>query len=183
MLYKKLIQCFSFLLLLLIIVSCSENKATPTKKVNNSSDIENADLVSWNIDVLFIDSSYTKAILKAKRARIYNERMETLLDSGLVLDFFSKITNKRISNLIADSAKIDDKTKDMIAKGNVIVVADSSQTKLETSLLLWNNKTQKLYSTEFVKITSPGQNLQGYGFESDLNLDHYKIFKVSGDQK
>jgi len=34
-----------------------------------------------------------------------------------------------------------------------------------------------------VRITSPDEKLQGYGFESDLNLTNYKIYKVSGETK
>jgi hypothetical protein len=48
---------------------------------------------------------------------------------------------------------------------------------------MWDNGSQKLYSTEFVTITSPNEKIQGYGFESDQNLTNYKIFKVSGVKK
>ena len=82
-----------------------------------------------------------------------------------------------------DSAEIDDRTKNMLAKGNVLVWSDSSRTKLETSVLHWDNKTQLFYSTEFVTIDSPEEKIQGYGFESDQNLKYYRIFKVSGEQK
>lgn len=163
--------------------SCKENKVVP--KTNNFSEELGVppDVVSNDIEVIFVDSSYTKAILKAKRARVFNERMETLLDSGLRVDFFNKQSGAKVSTLTADSAKIDDKTKNMIAKSNVVVISDSSQTRLETNILQWDNASQKLYSTEFVKITSPKENIRGYGFESDVYLNHYKIFKVSGEQK
>jgi LPS export ABC transporter protein LptC len=108
---------------------------------------------------------------------------ETYLDGGLQVEFYSRSSGKRVSFLTADSAKIDDRTKNMLAWGHVVVIGDSSHSRLETSILHWDNKTQKLYSTEFVKITSPGEKLQGYGFESDQNLTNYKIFKVSGEQK
>jgi LPS export ABC transporter protein LptC len=139
--------------------------------------------MSWDVDIMFYDSSKIKARLKAKRARVYQQKMETLFDKGLEVDFFSIQTGKRNSRLTADSARIDDKTKNMVAFGNVIVISDSSNTKLETQLLHWDNKTQKFFSNEFVSITSPTEYIQGYGFESDANLTNYKILKVSGEQK
>lgn len=170
-------------ILTLNLLSCNE-EYKPVDKIKQV--MENKilpDQTAADFNVEFVDSNYTKAILHGKRAYIYQERMETLIDSGLWVEFMSKTSGYRISLLTADSAKIDDRTKNMLARGNVVVVNDSDGTKLETSLLEWDNTTQKLYSTEFVKISSPFEKLQGWGFESDQNLKNYKILKVSGVQK
>ena len=170
------------IILLLILIGCEESK--PPQVINNSNQFDlSADQISWNVTVFFYDSSFTKAILRADKARIYQTRAETLLDDNVIVEFFSKETNKRASRLTADSARVDDKTKDMIARGRVIVISDKNQTKLETSVLYWNNQTQKMYSPEFVRINSPKEKIQGYGFESDQNLNNYRIFKVSGEQR
>lgn len=71
----------------------------------------------------------------------------------------------------------------MLAQGNVIVVAESKGRRLETQLLEWDNLRQKIYSTEYVTITTPTEIINGYGFESDPNLNEYKINRVSGIQK
>ncbi len=184
-------QAWAFILLALIstFVSCDIEshdiqKENQPKKTTDSVEVETMpDQISWDFEAIFVDSSFTKAILNAKRARIYNMRRETLLDSGLRVEFMSKTSGKRVSLLTADSARIDDETKNMLAKGNVFVVSDSSHTTLETSLLEWDQKTQKLYSTEYVKIVSPNEVITGIGFESDPNLNNYKIKKVSGVQK
>ena len=85
-----------------------------------------------------------------------------------------------MSHLVADSAKIDDKTRDMFAFGNVVVVSDSTGSRLETQVLEWNNRTQRLYSNEFVRINTPNETIEGYGFESDPSLKNYRISRVSG---
>lgn len=172
-----------FICLIFLLVSCDDRKIVP-KVLTDSINVEELpSQISWNVKVLFVDSSYTKAILRAKRARIYDRIGITLLDSGLQVEFMSKESKNRISLLTADSAEIEDKTKNMIARGNVVVISDSSSTKLETSVLQWNNTTQKIYSTEYVKITSPTESLQGWGFESDQYLINYKIFRVSGEKR
>ncbi|MFC2130340.1 LPS export ABC transporter periplasmic protein LptC [Bacteroidota bacterium] len=171
------------LLISFIAFACDEEKVIQKKETDSVIVEILPDQISSNVEVFFVDSSFTKAVLKAKRARVYQAQMETLLDGGINVEFMSKQSGKRVSVLTADSARIDDKTKDMLAGGNVIVISDSSGTKLETSLLEWSHETQKLYSTEYVKITSPTETIQGYGFESDQNLSNYKIFKVSGEQR
>ena len=130
--------------------------------------------------IRLMDSSKVKAIIKAGQARVYEERMETYLDSGVTVEFLSKTTGKRVSILTADSARIDEKTNDMMAGGNVVVIADSSGTVLRTELLMWSEKRRKLHTTKFVDIRSPQEEIQGYGFESDQYLKNYVIYKVSG---
>ena len=178
----KMLVSVIFASLLLFVISCEEEKKLPvTEKIDDSETMP--DQISWDIKVNFTDSSFTKAILTARKAMIYEKRKETKLDSGLKVVFFSSDSRKRASVLTADSAKIDDITKDMLAMGDVVVISDSTQTKLETDLLMWKNEEEKLYSTEYVEITTPDEHLTGWGFESDLNLTNYKIFKVSGETK
>ncbi len=162
------------------LLSCEDELPRATApRMDILSEIQ-PDQISWNIKVTFVDSNYVKAILYATRARVFQERMETLIDSGLKVDFFSMDEKQRISYLVAEKARIDDRTKDMFAEGNVVVISEKTGRKLETQILSWNNSTQRFYSTEFVKITTPEEIIQGYGFESDANLSNYNIHKVSG---
>lgn len=179
----RLIILYFVVVITILNVECDDSQYVPRTKSKNINYEIMPDQISYDVEVFFADSSFTKAVLKAKRARIYQKRMETLLDGGIKVEFLSRYTGKRVSILTADSARIDDKTKNMLSGGHVIVVSDSSGTKLETSRLEWLNETQKLYSTEFVKIISSNEIIQGYGFESDQNLSNYKIFRVSGEQR
>jgi len=160
--------------------ACDELDSRIAKPLDSMFVFKEPDQSGSNIEVIFADSGYTKAILNSAKGRIYQENQETFLDNGIKVDFFSKETKQRISRLIADSARIDDLTKNMLARGNVVVVSDSTGNRLETSVLEWNNTTQKIYSNEFVKISTKSEIITGYGFESDQNLDNYKINRVSG---
>ena len=170
------------ILLSLITLSCEDRHNNVSKKIDSLSKVEQPDQLAHGVTVLFTDSSVTKAILYSKRARIYQNKYMTYLDSGIKVDFMSEKSGSRISVLTADSAQIDDRTKDMLARGNVLVISDSTGTRLETQLLQWNNVQQKIYSTENVLITTPNEIIRGRGFESDPNLINYKISNVSGIQ-
>ena len=172
---------FLLIYIAMILVSCSsEEEIARLVKYNTETQ---ADQIANNIRVEFIDSSKVKAILESGRARIFNEEKETLLDSNVKLTFMSRYTNDRISLLTCDSARIDDKTGNMFAFGNVVVVSDSTNTILNTEVLEYRKLEQKLYSTKKVRIENDFEIINGIGFESDLNLDYYKIYKVNGIKK
>jgi LPS export ABC transporter protein LptC len=136
---------------------------------------------SWNSTVTFTDSGIVKAILKAGHISAYEGTKQTLLDNGVHVDFFDE-HGMHSSVLTSQTGKVDENTNNLEAIGNVVVVSDSGVV-VETEKLYWDNQRQLIHSDEFVKITSPKENLQGHGFESDQNLKNYKIFRVTGTAK
>ena len=80
----------------------------------------------------------------------------------------------------ADSAVVFNNSNNMFAYRNVFVWSENSKTSLKTDFLEWNEKKRKLFSNQYVKINSPVEIIEGYGFESNQDLSNYKIFKVSG---
>lgn len=168
---------FSFFLFISCIKEDKQN-AIITEKSNEIY----PDQISYNTEVAFVDSSFTKAILNAGRARVYKANNETLLDSSVKVRFFTKDDNKKNSVLTCDSARIDENTNNMFAYGNVIVRSESQNMTLKTSVLEWKNYQQRLYSTEYVEIITEHEILRGYGFESDPDLKDYRIFNISGSQ-
>jgi LPS export ABC transporter protein LptC len=134
---------------------------------------------SYNPVVEFLDSGRMRAVLYAAWANVYDTKQETHLGGGLRVEFMSR-SGVRVSVLTADSAFIDDRTKDMTARGNVVVVSEYPVRTVRTTVMMWDNARQRLHSKEFVSISSPEEILQGYGFESDQNLEHYTIYQVSG---
>lgn len=175
----------AFLAFILIVISlhissCDEKKAAKPQKLDSLDWSIQPDQIANNFRIRFVDSNWTRAILMGGRGKVYNSRMETIIDNGLRLELFNKNTTQVATWLTADSARIDDNTHDMFAFGNIVVFSDSSQTKLETTFLQWNHQQQKFYSNAFVRITSPTETIEGYGFESDQHLKNYRIYKVSG---
>lgn len=163
------------------LVGCDSSNEDVAAKVKLEEDYP--DQISHGFQVSFIDSSRVKTKLEAGRGRVYNRKQHTLLDSGIKVMFYSEKTGERISLLTADSAMIDDRTKDMFAFGNVVVISDSTNTTLRTEYLQWKNNSEKIYSDKYVEIDSPQEYVTGVGFESDKKLENYIIYDVSGVQK
>jgi hypothetical protein len=157
--------------------SCERESTAGLIKLETS---DSATHTSYNPVVQFMDSSYMRARIRADWAKMYDKRGETLLGGNVQVEFFTKPERTLASILTSDSARIDDKTKNMTASGNVVVIAQGSLTTVKTSVIHWDSTRHVLHSSAFVDIRSPYEMLQGYGFESDANLRHYTIFKVTG---
>ncbi|MPN01202.1 hypothetical protein SDC9_148408 [bioreactor metagenome] len=178
LLKKELSKLFIICSLICLNAACQKTEAV--KPIATDLNIEKrADQTCYNFDISFIDSSNTKAVLKSKRARIFLDSNKTFLDSGVNVFFYTE-NGKQTGTLAADNLIIDDITKNMFATSNVVVISDSSKTRLETNKLEWNNENQKIYSNVYVKIISPTETIEGWGLESDEKLTNYKIFKVKG---
>jgi LPS export ABC transporter protein LptC len=169
---------------LVVLISCSifcsckqEQAESGPRKSPSAKEIPAHTITGFSM--LFTDSNRIRASLQSAYAIVYDQRNETVLDSAVMVEFMNA-QSKRVGILTADSARIDDKTQDMFAYGNVIVRSDSTGTTLRTSVLMWKQQKQLLYTNERVNITTPSEIIDGTGMESDQWLKNYKIFKVSG---
>ena len=76
--------------------------------------------------------------------------------------------------------RLDQKTNNMIASGNVVAISDSGIT-LFSEILFWDSKKEKLYTDTNIMITTlENDTLFGTGFESNSNLKNWKILNPSG---
>ncbi len=167
------------LLAVLVLPGCEKEREKPKNTVDipdNAPDDE-----SWNSSILFTDSSSTRARLQVGHARRYISRMETLLDSGVYVEFFDR-EGAMAATLVADSARVDDRTRDMVAYGAVHVQSDANQTTVDTDRLYWDNNRRLLHSDAHVRVVDRirKRTIEGIGFESDESLKNYRIYRVSG---
>ena len=51
---------------------------------------------------------------------------------------------------------------------------------MQTSLLLWDEKKEKVYSDKFIQIEQEDKIIKGYGFESNQDLTEYIIKNTTG---
>ena len=166
---------FFALILIIFYLSCSEEKVQP--QVEQSVTIgEIPANESWNSKTTFTEDGKIRAVLFSNHLKIFAKQKVTLLE-GVKIDFYSKDQKKK-SFLTSIRGKVDDETKNMYAIDSVVAKNDSGVV-LRTNELMWRNKDQKIISDKFVKITSPKEIIEGYGFESDQHLDNYVIFNVT----
>lgn len=67
----------------------------------------------------------------------------------------------------------------MEARKNVSVINQKGE-RLNTEHLVWDERSEKLTSDEFVKITTKDEIIFGNGFEANQDFTKYKIFNIKG---
>lgn len=137
------------------------------------------DKESWRTTIVLTDSSWTRAVMEIGHARQYVSRMETLLDSGVYVQFYDR-DGKLTATLVADSARIDDRTKDMAAFGRVHVNSAENGRVVDTERLFFDNARRRLHSDAYVKVVGTDRTYEGVGFESDESLSDFVIYKFKG---
>lgn len=160
---------------LLAVAACEEKvKPSITSGLTGESPVQE----SWNATIVFTDSGKMAGLLKAGHIAVYADRKITVLDSNITVDFYDE-DQHHTSVLTARRGLVNDVTHDFEAHDRVVVVSDSGSI-LRTEELHWTNATRKIHTPAYVEITSPKEQLRGHGFESDQDLKHYTILKVTG---
>src|SRR5437867_12188211 len=110
--------------------------------------------------------------LYARYAAMYDAR-NSIVAAGVRVDFFDA-QGKKTSELSAREGEIEQMSRDMTARGNV-VIQTAEGTRMSTEELRFLNRTQRVRSDREVRVERAGDVLTGYGFESDPELRHYEF--------
>lgn len=164
-----------FFIIVLLCCGCkSQDQQTVTPPNYDGPDQE-----GWNSRITVTSNGRTSAIVKYSHMEKYSKRRETKFDGGIVVDFYNT-EGQHTSNLVAERGLLHEENNDVEAMDNVVVVSDSGLT-IRTQQLRWDNVRQKIFSNDFVTITTAqNDTLYGKGFQSDQNLKHWSIGRPSG---
>jgi LPS export ABC transporter protein LptC len=111
-------------------------------------------------------------VLSANRALVFEEADRVELER-LRIDYFDDEGNTR-STLTAEEGLLRRRTNDMEARGSVVVVAHDG-TRLVTERLTWNERTGKIESDRFVRVTQGDDVFTGVGLEADPDLKNIRV--------
>jgi LPS export ABC transporter protein LptC len=112
--------------------------------------------------------------LFARYAATYSAR-NTITARAVRVDFFDR-EGKGTSTLTAREGEINQSSRDMLARGNV-VLKSAEGTRMSTEEMRFLNRTQRIVvpDTRLVRVERTGDVLTGYGFESDPELRHFEF--------
>ena len=163
-----------FFYALLLIYSCSEERKSELPSSNGLPDQE-----SWGVSIIMTHEGYIRAKVNSEHLKKFNEKEYIILDGNVVVDFFD-LQENHTSTLFSDKSEINEKSNDMLAIGNVIAKSDSGIT-LFTERLQWIAKDEKLFTKDSIMITTLDKDtLFGKGFESNADLENWRILNPSG---
>ena len=154
---------------------CSSKRVKPS--VDGKLNVEELpSQESWNSVITFSDSGKISAILYAGHLRKFDDKRETFLDQNIKVDFYDQ-NEVQTTTLTSVKGRVDETTNNLYAMDSVVVSSDS--VTIKTDEMMWRNKDRKIVSDKFVTVISPQEEIQGYGFESDQNLNNYVIYNIT----
>ena len=137
------------------------------------------DQESWGSEVIITKEGHRVAQAISQRMIKYDQQNLAHLIGEVAVDFYSG-EGRHVSRLFADSADVDFLTNNLSAFGNVTVFSDSGHV-LQTETLTWRNEYDMISTNDSVMFASPQfDTLYGVGFESDVDLTHWKIYRPTG---
>ena len=171
---RRTIRMIVWLILASLFITCGSRGESDNSDFTEEL-IENE---IWN--PLIILSREESRVVAAKAEKLYKSSNDlALLVGNVEVDFFSE-EGDHISILYSDSAQINEQSNNLRANGNVFVVSDSGYT-LTTSKILWDNRYKMIIAEDSVMFTTTeGDTMYGVGFESDMDLDQWRIFRIFG---
>jgi len=167
-------------ILLIITINFFISCNTPVVNENQYEElVDHPDHESWDVRITITNAGIKRAYIEADYLEQYNDKHFISLEKNVKIDFYDA-DEKRISNLSADKAEINERTNFLRAINNIIVESDSGVT-LFTDTLSWDNARELIFTKDSVMITTEtNDTLYGIGFESDVNMERWKILKPRG---
>lgn len=167
-------------ILLIILVSFFISCSTPVVSENNYEElVDRPDHESWDVRITITNAGIKRVYIEADYLEQYNDKNFIVLKKNVSIDFYDTDENP-ISNLSADKAEINERTNFLRAINNIIVKSDSGIT-LFTDTLSWDSSRELIFTHDSVMITTEANDtLYGVGFESDVNMERWKILKPRG---
>lgn len=159
-----------------ILYSC-ENDVKQAESLSNN--IKSPISKGKNVTLLYSEKADVKIKITAPLMEEYGAENKYIeMNEGIKVLFYDSLLNIT-STLTANYAIHRVTKKVMEAKDDVVVVNDKGE-MLNTEHLLWYEDSSKIYTDEFVKITTHDEIIMGTGMEANQDFSKWKIHNISG---
>jgi LPS export ABC transporter protein LptC len=164
--------------LIMLFLSCQNKNIEQIKSFTHPPGAP--EIIAENLDVRYSDSTVVRYRLKCSKLLMFQDEEEPYQEfpDGFQIELYDQ--NKKITSSIkASYGKYYEKKELWEAKQNVVAVTEKGDS-LKTELLYWDRKKDIIYSDQYVKIIQKEQVITGIGFESDVQMNKWKIIKPKG---
>jgi len=148
------------------IKSLTENKKSPVQS-------------GKNVELIYSEKALVKIKVTAPIMEEYvGEEHYQEMTEGINVVFYDSLMNEN-STLTSKYAIHKVKEKIMEVENDVVIVNAKGE-QLNTEHLIWLQETEKIYTDEFVKITTGDEIIMGDGLEANQDFSKWKIHKIRG---
>ena len=170
--YKKIIR--PEFIFLLFILSCGSESETQLESI--PAQMYDNEILNPRISI----HQEENIVIHSTSDKLFKDEGEDAILVGEVVSKFFNDDGVHISTLYSDSAIVENISNNLRAYGNVRVISDSGYTLISEEIM-WDNQYKLITSQDSVTFTDKSNTMiKGVGFESDMDLTNYKIFKFIG---
>lgn len=133
-----------------------------------------------DVEILYSDSAIVRVRVTGPLLLNYTERDNPRHEfpEGVKIEFLAP--NLSIKSTLTAKTAVRRQEKGEIIARDSVVLTTAQQEKLETEELIWDEKTAKVYTDKFVKVTKPGEVIYGFGLEANEDFSYWKILVPKG---
>ena len=156
-----------------VATACTEKKAPPIARKSALAD--SADQVMFGAHFNLTDAGLSRAELLSDTAYFFDDN--TRIELRKVETTFYTASGARDAYLTSKRGTYNNRTSQMIARGNVVVTTEEGR-RLTTPELSYNQTSNEISSDSAFVLTEPGRRLEGIGFRSDPNMQNIQILRT-----
>ncbi|MFM2268257.1 MAG: hypothetical protein RL757_1698 [Bacteroidota bacterium] len=132
-----------------------------------------------DVELIYSDSAQVRVKVMGK-TMLYSIRPTAKQEftEGVKVIFYDLLMNEQ--GVLTGKYAVRDETKRKTIIKDDVVWTSTIDGKLETSELEWDEASNIISSTKFVKITQTGQQIFGYGFQTNSQLSQWQIKVPTG---
>ena len=132
-----------------------------------------------NVELIYSEHANVKVRVNAPLHEEYaGEDNYTEMTKGIEVNFFDSLKN--VTTTLTSNYAIHRASKNIMEAKNDVVVTNEKGDRLKTEHLIWFQDSAKIFTNEFVKITTKDEIIMGEGLESNEKFTKYKILKIKG---
>ena len=175
---KSIFNVYKVIPIMLVGILCScENDMN---EVNALSSKEKKPIKTGkNVKLIYSEKANIKIQVTAPLLEEFEgEQNYTEMSKGIAVNFYDSL--QKVTTTLTANYAINKISENIMEAKNDVVVINEKGDKLNTEHLIWQQDSSKIYTHEFVKITTKDEIIMGEGLESNQDFSKYKILKVKG---
>jgi LPS export ABC transporter protein LptC len=163
----------SLAVLCAVALACGSDKKQPPV-ATHSPLADSADQIMYGAQFNLNDEGLSRARLNSDTVYFFDDN--TRMELQPVNTTFFTVTGAKDAVLTSRRGSYNNRTGNMIARQNVVVVSEDGR-RLTTEELKYNQQTNQISSDSAFVMTEPNRRIAGVGFRSDPNMKNIQILK------
>jgi len=175
---KDIFQLSFIAILLILAISCKKNNIAEIAAIVPSNDHSPLE-TSRDVEFILSDSAVIRAKLTTPLMQtFFVDEPYVEMPKGLNVIFYDYQTRPS-GYLSANYGKRYTLKRIIEVKDNVVVVNTRHDT-FTTEFLTWNERQNKVYTENYVRVKTKDEIITGKGFTSDLSFTNYEFRNIKG---